>query len=34
MYPMRNYPVIQNLVDAKYRLVATVDGVEMYARVG
>ncbi len=32
MYPMRNYPVIQNLVDAKYRLVATVDGVEIYAR--
>ncbi|TME56292.1 MAG: hypothetical protein E6I58_08475 [Chloroflexi bacterium] len=32
MYPMRNYPVVQKLVGTKYRLVAVVDGVAIYAR--
>jgi hypothetical protein len=31
MYPMRNYPVLQDLVSTNYRLVATVDGVAIYA---
>jgi hypothetical protein len=31
MYPMRNYPVLQNLVSTNYHLVATVDGVAIYA---
>ena len=31
MYPMRNYPVLQDLVSTKYHLVATVDGVAIYA---
>ena len=31
-YPMRNYPVLQNLVGTKYRLVAVVDGVAIYVR--
>ncbi len=31
MYPMRNYPVLQDLVSMKYHLVATVDGVAIYA---
>ena len=31
MYPMRNYPVLEDLVSTKYRLVAVVDGVGMYA---
>jgi hypothetical protein len=31
MYPMRNYPVIQELVSTKYHQVATVDGVAIYA---
>ena len=34
LYPMRNYPVLQNLVDSKYHLLATVDGVAIYARNG
>jgi uncharacterized membrane protein len=32
MYPMGNYPVLQDLVSAKYHLVAVVDGVAIYAR--
>lgn len=32
MYPMRNYPVLQNLVGTRYRLVAVVDGVAIYVR--
>ncbi len=32
MYPMSNYPVLHNLVSAKYHLVAVVDGVAIYAR--
>ncbi len=32
MYPMSNYPVLQDLVTTKYHLVAVVDGVAMYAR--
>jgi len=32
MYPMRNYPVLQNLVSTKYRLVAVVDGAAIYVR--
>jgi hypothetical protein len=32
MYPMRNYPMLQDLVSAKYHLVAVVDGVPIYAR--
>ncbi len=32
MYPMRNYPVLQDLVTTQYHLVATVDGVAIYAR--
>jgi len=31
MYPMRNYPVLRDLVGTKYRLVAVVDGVGIYA---
>jgi hypothetical protein len=31
MYPMRNYPVLANLVDSSYHVVATVDGVVVYA---
>ncbi|MEO8745514.1 MAG: hypothetical protein ABI334_09295 [Candidatus Dormiibacterota bacterium] len=33
-YPMSNYPVLAELVASRYHLVATVDGVEMYARNG
>jgi len=32
MYPMRNYPVLQDLVTKEYHLVAVVDGVAIYAR--
>jgi hypothetical protein len=32
MYPMRNYPVLQDLVSTNYHLVAVVDGVAIYAR--
>jgi len=32
MYPMSNYPVLQDLVTTKYHLVAVVDGVAIYAR--
>jgi hypothetical protein len=31
MYPMRNYPVLANLVNRSYHVVATVDGVLIYA---
>jgi hypothetical protein len=31
MYPMRDYPVLANLVDSSYHAVATVDGVVIYA---
>jgi hypothetical protein len=31
MYPMRNYPVLSNLVNSSYHAVATVDGVVIYA---
>ena len=31
MYPMRNYPVLANLVTTSYHAVATVDGVVIYA---
>ncbi|MGH7762200.1 MAG: ArnT family glycosyltransferase [Candidatus Dormibacteraceae bacterium] len=31
MYPMRNYPVLANLVSSSYHAVATVDGVVIYA---
>ena len=31
MYPMRDYPVLANLVDSSYHVVATVDGVVIYA---
>jgi hypothetical protein len=31
MYPMRNYPVLANLVNSSYHVVATVDGVLIYA---
>ncbi|TMF45675.1 MAG: hypothetical protein E6I23_04560 [Chloroflexi bacterium] len=30
-YPMRNYPVLQDLVASRYHLVAVVDGVAIYA---
>ena len=30
-YPMRNYPVLQDLVSTRYHLVATVAGVAIYA---
>jgi hypothetical protein len=33
MYPMRNYPVLADLVARDYRPVATVDAVVIYARV-
>ena len=32
MYPMRNYPVLANLVASQYHMVATVDSVVIYAR--
>ena len=32
MYPMRNYPVLAGLVARSYHRVATVDGVDIYAR--
>jgi 4-amino-4-deoxy-L-arabinose transferase-like glycosyltransferase len=32
MYPMSNYPVLQDLIAAKYRRVAVVDGVAIYMR--
>jgi 4-amino-4-deoxy-L-arabinose transferase-like glycosyltransferase len=32
MYPMRNYPVLAELVASHYHVVATVDGVVIYAR--
>jgi len=32
MYPMRNYPVLQDLVSTEYHLVAVVDGVAIYGR--
>jgi 4-amino-4-deoxy-L-arabinose transferase-like glycosyltransferase len=32
MYPMRNYPVLQELVTTNYHLVAVVGGVAIYAR--
>jgi hypothetical protein len=31
MYPMRNYPVLANLVDSSYHVVAAVGGVVIYA---
>ena len=31
MYPMRNYPVLQDLVASRYHLIAVVDGVGIYA---
>jgi 4-amino-4-deoxy-L-arabinose transferase-like glycosyltransferase len=31
MYPMRNYPVLADLVTARYHLIAVVDGVGIYA---
>lgn len=31
MYPMRNYPVLANLVNSSYHVVATLDGVLIYA---
>jgi Dolichyl-phosphate-mannose-protein mannosyltransferase len=34
MYPLRNYPVLANLVATQYHAVATVDGVEIYALNG
>jgi len=34
MYPMRNYPVLANLVGFGYHVVATVDGVVIYAPNG
>src|SRR5712692_7327953 len=30
-YPMRNYPVLQDLVASRYHLIAVVDGVGIYA---
>jgi succinate dehydrogenase/fumarate reductase-like Fe-S protein len=30
MYPMRNYPVLQDLVASRYHLIAAVDGVGIY----
>jgi hypothetical protein len=32
MYPMSNYPVLADLVASRYHVVATVDGVVIYAR--
>ncbi|HSS93508.1 MAG TPA: hypothetical protein VLR46_05895, partial [Candidatus Dormibacteraeota bacterium] len=32
MYPMSNYPVLQNLVTTQYHLAATVDGVNIFVR--
>jgi len=32
MYPMSNYPVLQDLVTTRYHLLAVVDGVAIYAR--
>ena len=34
MYPMRNYPVLANLVNSSYHVVATFDGVLIYAPNG
>jgi len=34
MYPMRDYPVLENLVASGYHIVATVDGVVFYAPNG
>jgi 4-amino-4-deoxy-L-arabinose transferase-like glycosyltransferase len=34
MYPMRNYPVLEDLVASSYHQVAVVDGVVIYARNG
>ena len=31
MYPLRNYPVLADLVASRYHEVATVDGVVIYA---
>lgn len=31
MYPMRNYPVLEDLVTSRYHLIAVVDGVGIYA---
>jgi hypothetical protein len=31
-YPMRNYPVLQDLVASKYHMAAVVDGVAIYVR--
>lgn len=31
-YPMRNYPVLQDLVATRYHLISVVDGVAIYAR--
>jgi 4-amino-4-deoxy-L-arabinose transferase-like glycosyltransferase len=31
MYPMRSYPVLQDLVASRYHLIAVVDGVGIYA---
>jgi hypothetical protein len=33
-YPMRNYPVLANLVAARYRQVAVIDHVVIYGRNG
>ena len=32
MYPIRNYPVLQDIISTNYHLVAVVDGVAIYAR--
>jgi hypothetical protein len=34
MYPMRNYPVLADLVTSHYHAMATVDGVVIFARNG
>jgi hypothetical protein len=31
MYPLRNYPVLADLVANGYHVVATIDGVVIYA---
>ena len=31
MYPLANYPVLADLVASRYHIVATVDGVVIYA---
>ncbi len=33
-YPMRNYPVVRDLVASKYHMAAVVDGVAIYVRDG